>query len=104
MVQTIDVILAWLIAEDDGAKKKVVALLADRDEDLSLVRGTLQGKFQPYPAVHKANWYRTTRRPRRGRTRPEGFQGYAQHLAAVLVIRLECGQQCNILINKISAC
>jgi beta-catenin-like protein 1 len=45
MVQTIDVILAWLIAEDDGAKKKVVALLADRDEDLSLVRGTLQGKF-----------------------------------------------------------
>jgi beta-catenin-like protein 1 len=37
--------LAWLIAEDDGAKKKVVALLADRDEDLSLVRGTLQGVF-----------------------------------------------------------
>lgn len=42
--QTIDVVLAWLIAEDDGAKKKVVDLLADRDEDLSLVRGTLQGK------------------------------------------------------------
>ncbi|KAJ5201491.1 uncharacterized protein N7498_006154 [Penicillium cinerascens] len=41
-LQTIDVILAWLIAEDDGAKKKIVALLADRDEDLSLVRGTLQ--------------------------------------------------------------
>ena len=43
--QTIDVILAWLIAEDDGAKKKVVALLADRDEDLSLVRGTLTGMY-----------------------------------------------------------
>ncbi|OKP14598.1 Beta-catenin-like protein 1 -like protein [Penicillium subrubescens] len=42
-LQTIDVILAWLVAEDDGAKKKVVSLLADRDEDLSLVRGTLQG-------------------------------------------------------------
>lgn len=42
-MQTIDVILAWLIAEDDGAKRKVVALLADRDEDLSLIRGTLQG-------------------------------------------------------------
>jgi beta-catenin-like protein 1 len=37
------VILAWLIAEDDGAKKKIISLLADRDEDLSLVRGTLQG-------------------------------------------------------------
>jgi beta-catenin-like protein 1 len=37
--------LAWLIAEDDGAKKKVLALLADRDEDLSLVRGTLQGMY-----------------------------------------------------------
>lgn len=44
VAKTIDVILAWLIAEDDGAKKKVVSLLADRDEDLSLVRGTLQGK------------------------------------------------------------
>ncbi|KAJ5128354.1 uncharacterized protein N7443_005475 [Penicillium atrosanguineum] len=41
-LQTIDVILAWLIAEDDGAKKKVVSLLADRDEDLSLVKSTLQ--------------------------------------------------------------
>lgn len=38
-------ILAWLVAEDDGAKKKIEALLADRDEDLLLVRGTLQGKF-----------------------------------------------------------
>ena len=34
-----------MIAEDDGAKKKVVALLADRDEDLSLVRGTLTGMY-----------------------------------------------------------
>lgn len=40
----IDVILAWLVAEDDGAKKKIEALLADRDEDLSLVRGTLEGE------------------------------------------------------------
>ncbi|KAJ5109406.1 hypothetical protein N7456_006081 [Penicillium angulare] len=45
-LQTIDVILAWLIAEDDGAKKKVIALLADRDEDLSLVRGTLQEQME----------------------------------------------------------
>ncbi|KAJ5355687.1 hypothetical protein N7517_010296 [Penicillium concentricum] len=45
-LQTIDVILAWLIAEDDGAKKKIVSLLADRDEDLSLVRGTLQEQIE----------------------------------------------------------
>lgn len=45
MEQTIDVILAWLVAEDDGAKRKVVSLLADRDEDLSQVRVTLQGEL-----------------------------------------------------------
>jgi beta-catenin-like protein 1 len=31
-LQTINVILAWLIAEDDGAREKIRALLADRDE------------------------------------------------------------------------
>ncbi|RAH49449.1 DNA-directed RNA polymerase II core subunit RPB2 [Aspergillus brunneoviolaceus CBS 621.78] len=41
-LQLIDVILAWLVAEDDGAKRKIVSLLADRDEDLSLVKATLQ--------------------------------------------------------------
>jgi hypothetical protein len=40
------VILAWLVAEDDGARKRIVALLADRDEDLSLIQGTLKGMFQ----------------------------------------------------------
>ncbi|KAF7714745.1 Catenin-beta-like, Arm-motif containing nuclear protein [Penicillium ucsense] len=45
-LQTIDVILAWLVAEDDGAHKKIVALLADRDEDLSLIRNTLQDQLQ----------------------------------------------------------
>ncbi|KAJ5565360.1 hypothetical protein N7513_001602 [Penicillium frequentans] len=45
-LQTIDVVLAWLIAEDDGAKKKIVSLLADRDEDLSLIQGTLQEQLQ----------------------------------------------------------
>ncbi|KAJ5757159.1 uncharacterized protein N7511_007341 [Penicillium nucicola] len=45
-LQTIDVILAWLIAEDDGAKQKILALLAERDEDLSLVRSTLQEQLE----------------------------------------------------------
>ncbi|PBP16058.1 hypothetical protein BUE80_DR013159, partial [Diplocarpon rosae] len=41
-LQTIDIILAWLVAEDDGAKKKIQSLLADRDEDLAVVKATLQ--------------------------------------------------------------
>ncbi|KAF9886436.1 hypothetical protein FE257_011468 [Aspergillus nanangensis] len=45
-LQLIDVILAWLVAEDDGAKKKIIALLADRDEDLSLVQGTLKEQIE----------------------------------------------------------
>ncbi|KLJ07869.1 hypothetical protein EMPG_16651 [Blastomyces silverae] len=40
--QTIDVILAWLVAEDDGAKAKVKSLLSDRDEDLAVIKTTLQ--------------------------------------------------------------
>ncbi|OJJ66566.1 hypothetical protein ASPBRDRAFT_35001 [Aspergillus brasiliensis CBS 101740] len=45
-LQLIDVILAWLVAEDDGAKQKIVSLLADRDEDLSLIRRTLQEQVE----------------------------------------------------------
>ncbi|KAE8349215.1 Catenin-beta-like protein [Aspergillus coremiiformis] len=41
-LQLIDVILAWLVAEDDGAKGKIVSLLADRDESLLLIQGTLK--------------------------------------------------------------
>lgn len=41
--QTVDVILAWLVAEDDGAKTKVQKLLAERDESLSDLKATIQG-------------------------------------------------------------
>ncbi|GAB1316417.1 hypothetical protein MFIFM68171_06627 [Madurella fahalii] len=41
-LQTIDVILAWLVAEDDGARKKIQALLADRAETLAVIRATIQ--------------------------------------------------------------
>jgi beta-catenin-like protein 1 len=44
-LQTIDVILAWLVAEDDGASKRIQTLLADRDESLAVLRATLQGMF-----------------------------------------------------------
>ncbi|TVY57501.1 Beta-catenin-like protein 1-like [Lachnellula cervina] len=41
-LQTIDVILAWLVAEDDGASKRIQALLGDRDETLAVVKATIQ--------------------------------------------------------------
>jgi beta-catenin-like protein 1 len=43
-LQTIDIILAWLVAEDDGASKRIQALLADRDESLAVVKATIQGE------------------------------------------------------------
>ena len=43
VLQTVDVILAWLIAEDDGARRKIQAL-ADRDDILKDIRATLQGR------------------------------------------------------------
>lgn len=42
-LQTADVVLAWLVAEDEGAKERIQGLLADRDESLDVVRATLQG-------------------------------------------------------------
>jgi len=42
-LQTIDVILAWLVAEDGGADKEIRRLLADRDESLAMVKATIQG-------------------------------------------------------------
>ncbi|KAH0543002.1 hypothetical protein FGG08_002610 [Glutinoglossum americanum] len=41
-LQMIDVTLAWLVAEDDGAKNKIQEVLADRDENLSLIKTTLE--------------------------------------------------------------
>ncbi len=41
-IQTIDVILAWLIAEDDGAKAKIRSLLADQDQDFGAIKATIQ--------------------------------------------------------------
>ncbi|KAK3343202.1 Catenin-beta-like protein [Neurospora tetraspora] len=41
-LQTIDVILAWLIAEDDGCRAKIRELLKDRDEDFGVLAKTLR--------------------------------------------------------------
>jgi beta-catenin-like protein 1 len=42
-LQTVDVILAWLVAEDQGAERKIKELLAERDEGLSVLGGTIKG-------------------------------------------------------------
>jgi beta-catenin-like protein 1 len=42
VLQTVDTILAWLIAEDAGAKNKIEGLLGERDESLEDIRGTLR--------------------------------------------------------------
>ncbi|KAI0114447.1 Catenin-beta-like protein [Nemania sp. FL0031] len=45
-LQTLDVVLAWLIAEDGGAKDAIRKLLADRDESWSAIRETLQEQIE----------------------------------------------------------
>lgn len=47
--QTVDVIIAWLAAEDTGARKKLQSLLADRDESFQDVKATIQRSFSPLP-------------------------------------------------------
>jgi len=41
-LQTVDVVLAWLVAEDDGAREKIRASLADRGEGFDIIRATIQ--------------------------------------------------------------
>ena len=41
-LQTVDFILAWLVAEDEGARQRITSLLAERDEALTDIRRTLQ--------------------------------------------------------------
>ncbi|KAL8785163.1 MAG: hypothetical protein Q9213_003509 [Squamulea squamosa] len=45
-LQTADVVLAWLVAEDEGARKRIQGLLGERDEELEVVRATLQEQLR----------------------------------------------------------
>jgi beta-catenin-like protein 1 len=53
-LERIDTILAWLVAEDDGAKKAIVKALAERDESLADVRKTLQSHLNGELEVERA--------------------------------------------------
>ncbi|KOS19861.1 Uncharacterized protein ESCO_005730 [Escovopsis weberi] len=54
-LEFVDVILAWLVAEDAGARRRIKALLAERDEDLRAVRRTLQGKLDALDRAEEEN-------------------------------------------------
>ncbi|KAF1937320.1 DUF1716-domain-containing protein [Clathrospora elynae] len=53
-LERIDAILAWLIAEDEGAKKAVAKALGERDEGLADVKRTLQAQLDGVLAVEPA--------------------------------------------------
>ena len=52
-LERIDAILAWLVAEDDGAKAAIVKALAERDEGLPDVWKTLAERDEGLPNVRK---------------------------------------------------
>ncbi|KAI1734217.1 Catenin-beta-like protein [Xylaria scruposa] len=45
-LQTLDAVLAWLVAEDGGVKETVRKLLADRDESLSVIKATIREQIE----------------------------------------------------------
>ncbi|KAL8859114.1 MAG: hypothetical protein Q9178_004377 [Gyalolechia marmorata] len=54
-LQTADVVLAWLVAEDAGAKKRIQGLLAERDESLEVVKATLQEQLKSMDVTAEDN-------------------------------------------------
>ena len=47
--QTVDLILAWLVAEDNGSRVRIEALLAEKDQTLTDIKTTLQGSYIARP-------------------------------------------------------
>lgn len=45
-LQAIDAILAWLTAEDNGARRKIKQLLAEQDDTLEVIKATLTDQMQ----------------------------------------------------------
>lgn len=46
ILQTVDQVLAWLTAEDNGAQRKIKQLLAERDETLGVIGVTLKEQLE----------------------------------------------------------
>ena len=45
-LQAIDAILAWLVVEDNGARRKIKQLLAEQDDTLEVIKATLTDQMQ----------------------------------------------------------
>ncbi|KAL7623552.1 hypothetical protein AAE478_007235 [Parahypoxylon ruwenzoriense] len=45
-LQTLDVVLAWLVAEDGGARRTIKGFLADQDEGLGVIKETIQQQIE----------------------------------------------------------
>ncbi|KAG9850802.1 DUF1716-domain-containing protein, partial [Aureobasidium melanogenum] len=54
-LNTLDVILAWLVAEDAGARKRIIAGLADRDEGLETLKKSLQEQLEDVDIEEEGN-------------------------------------------------
>ncbi|KAG9755848.1 DUF1716-domain-containing protein, partial [Aureobasidium melanogenum] len=54
-LNTLDVILVWLVAEDAGARKRIIAGLADRDEGLETLKKSLQEQLEEVDTEEKGN-------------------------------------------------
>ena len=54
-LQTLDVILSWLVAEDAGARKKTIELLKDRDEGLADLKKSLQVQLDGVDATQEGH-------------------------------------------------
>ncbi|KAH0370532.1 DUF1716-domain-containing protein, partial [Aureobasidium melanogenum] len=54
-LNTLDVILTWLVAEDAGARKRIIAGLADRDEGLETLKKSLQEQLEEVDTEEEGN-------------------------------------------------
>ncbi|KAH0333047.1 DUF1716-domain-containing protein, partial [Aureobasidium melanogenum] len=54
-LNTLDVILTWLVAEDAGARKRIIAGLADRDESLGTLKKSLQEQLEDVDTEEEGN-------------------------------------------------
>jgi beta-catenin-like protein 1 len=53
-LERVDAILAWLVAEDDGAKTAIAKALSERDESLGDIKKTLQAQLNGNMEVERA--------------------------------------------------
>jgi len=54
-LNTLDVILSWLVAEDAGARAKIIKGLADRDEGVDTLKKSLQEQMAGIDAEEEGN-------------------------------------------------